>query len=474
MENPTETEKKDDRRFYRAVWRWHFYAGLFVVPFMAILSVTGIIYLFKPQLDALMYGNLMFVKSAENAFAPDRQKSAVEAAYPKAQILKFRPSREAERSAEFDILTSDNRDLKVFVDPYSNQVLGALDNKNNLQYYAFEIHGKLMAGRFGEWVIELAVCWGLVLLVSGLYLWFPRQSSFLWGVLIPRLSSRNKRVFWRDLHAVAGFYGFLIVAFMIFTGLPWTDFWGKNILRARESYPLANREKPKSAVRMSSLNGSGEKTIPWAVEEMPLPNSDTSHLNHERHDAANSADQNDFVQKNAGSLNLTQVLQIAKETGAPADSIVALPQKAEDVYTISAFPNDPANQTTIHIDQYSGAVLTDVRWKDYGALPKTVETGIALHEGRYFGLANQLLMLFAALVVLTLAVSGCLMWWQRRPPKRLGVPSLPENFGLWKTAVPIVVVMSLLFPLVGISLVSALLFDYLVIQRISALKNFMS
>jgi uncharacterized iron-regulated membrane protein len=36
---------------YRTIWRWHFYAGLFVMPFILILSVTGAIYLFKPQID---------------------------------------------------------------------------------------------------------------------------------------------------------------------------------------------------------------------------------------------------------------------------------------------------------------------------------------------------------------------------------------------------------------------------------------
>ena len=28
--------------FYRTIWRWHFYAGLFVMPFILILSVTGV------------------------------------------------------------------------------------------------------------------------------------------------------------------------------------------------------------------------------------------------------------------------------------------------------------------------------------------------------------------------------------------------------------------------------------------------
>jgi len=473
MKDLAEIEKNNGKKFYRAVWRWHFYAGLFVVPFMVILSVTGIIYLFKPQLDSLMYRDRMFVAVGQKVFAPAEQMKAVETAYKDAKILKFRPNWEAERSSEFDIVTNDKRDLKIFVNPYTNQVLGELDNKNNLQYYAFEIHGKLMAGRFGEWIIELAVCWGLVLLVSGIYLWFPRGNSFVFGVLVPRLNLKNKRLFWRDLHAVVGFYGALIVAFMIFTGLPWTDFWGKNILRARESYPLAGQTKPKSVVPMSSLNNTGEKTIPWAVEEMPLPNSDTSHLGHEHHEMTDSETENS-TSNSAKSLDLTRIFEIAKANNAPADSIIALPQTADGIYAVTAFPNDPANQMTLHIDQYSGKVLNDVRWKDYKFLPKTVEMGIALHEGKYFGFPNQLLMLFAALVVLILAISGTAMWWIRRPAKRLGVPPLPENLPLWKTAVAIIAVMGILFPLVGISLVCALLLDYFLIQKIPALKSFVS
>ena len=31
----------------QTIWRWHFYAGLLVAPFMLILAVTGAIYLFN-------------------------------------------------------------------------------------------------------------------------------------------------------------------------------------------------------------------------------------------------------------------------------------------------------------------------------------------------------------------------------------------------------------------------------------------
>ena len=33
------------------LWRWHFLAGLVVCPFAILLSISGSIYLFKPQID---------------------------------------------------------------------------------------------------------------------------------------------------------------------------------------------------------------------------------------------------------------------------------------------------------------------------------------------------------------------------------------------------------------------------------------
>ncbi len=37
---------------YRTIWRWHFYAGVFSIPFILWLSITGSIYLFRPQIEA--------------------------------------------------------------------------------------------------------------------------------------------------------------------------------------------------------------------------------------------------------------------------------------------------------------------------------------------------------------------------------------------------------------------------------------
>jgi uncharacterized iron-regulated membrane protein len=39
---------------YNTILRWHFYEGLFCIPFVLVLSITGAIHLFKPQVEAVL------------------------------------------------------------------------------------------------------------------------------------------------------------------------------------------------------------------------------------------------------------------------------------------------------------------------------------------------------------------------------------------------------------------------------------
>jgi uncharacterized iron-regulated membrane protein len=459
--------------FYRAVWRWHFYAGLFVIPFMLLLATTGMIYLFKPQLDALMYPQ--HVVPGGVALLPSQQLAAAQAAYPGGSVSTFKPAAAPDRSAEVVLTTADGRDVTAFINPYSGQVLGERDEYWNLQNIAMTLHGELMIGTYGDYLVELAACWALVLMVSGLYLWWPRKGFSLWGTLLPRLWTRNKRIFWRDLHSVPGFWGALIIIFMILTGLPWAGFWGTNFAQIWSRYPAQLWDDvPQSTQLTGSLNTTSNKTVPWAVEQLPLPQSTPGGGHGAQSEAAQGIRVTDEGVAVGTPVNLDSIVALAEHKGLVPGFGVSLPADEYGVYTVSVFPNDARDQATLHIDQYSGNVLADIRFADYGLVPQMVETGIALHEGKMFGLPNQLLMLGACLIVILLTVSGAVMWWQRRPEGRLGAPPMPQNVPLWKGAVAIICVLGVLFPLVGISLVVVLLLDWLVIARIPVLKRALS
>ena len=473
MENITSSTQAEtvllespSNRFYRSIWRWHFYAGLFVIPFMVILAISGSIYLFKPQLDLLMYRNLITVQPAGAIVSYTQQLQAAEAAYPNASVTKFTPNMAIDRSSEVDLTTADQQNLQVFVNPYTGKVLGNLNADRNFQAIVRKIHAELMLGTIGDYLVELAACWGLVLLLTGIYLWLPRYGFSVWGTLLPRLGSKNKRIFWRDLHAVPGFYAVLLICFLILTGLPWSGFWGDTFAKVWGRFPAQMWDNiPTSTVLTGSLNQHGAQVVPWAVEQLPMPQSG-AHAQHQMQGTMHAT--------SASPVTLDSVVALAQASGAPAGFTVSFPKDETGVYTVSAFPDDPAHETTLHIDRYSGKVLADVRWQDYGLVPRAVEMGVAIHMGRYFGLANQLLMLLACLAIVLLSVSGIMLWWQRRPEGQIGAPPLPSYAQSWKMPVAIVAILGVAFPLVGISLIAVLLLDYLLISRIPMLRRILN
>ncbi|NJR67101.1 MAG: PepSY domain-containing protein, partial [Leptolyngbyaceae cyanobacterium CRU_2_3] len=245
-------------------------------------------------------------------------------------------------------------------------------------------------------------------------------------------------------------------------------FWGETFAQIFNQFPAQMwNDVPQSTQLTGSLNQQSQ-VVPWAVEQMPMPQSTSQ--NHQAGHAANAQ----AATETSAPVTLDSVIALAQSRGVVPGFNVALPAGETGVYTVSVFPNDPAHEATLHIDQYSGQVLADVRWQDYGIVPKAVELGIAIHMGKYFGLANQLLMLLACLIVILLSVSGAILWWRRRPADRLGAPPLPQHVQQWRIPLAIVAILGIAFPLVGISLVAVLLLDYGVISRIPTLRRLLN
>ena len=78
-----------------------------------------------------------------------------------------------------------------------------------------------------------------------------------------------------------------------------------------------------------------------------------------------------------------------------------------------------------------------------------------------FGLANQLLMAAVCLLIIFSSVSGLVLWWKRRPGERFGVPPLRHDLPRWKTAIGVMIVLGVIFPLVGASLLLVFVLDWL-------------
>lgn len=387
--------KQPNSSLYRTVWRWHFYAGIIFAPLLIILAVTGSIYLFKPQIEQVLYQDYQEVTPQGDKLPASQQIEEVKKLYPDAVVTKYHPGENASRSNEVSI-TAKNESLTIFIDPYTGKSIGELNDEDRIMDKIEEIHGELMAGTLGDRIVELAACWAVVLIVSGLYLWYPKNKLNLSGVLFPRIN-KGKNTFRRDLHAVPAFWISAGMLFLIMTGLPWSGFWGSNFQSAATNsgsgYPpsIWTGSAPTSLIKTKDI-----ADVPWAAENLDVPISDIQ----------------GFI-----PLSIDDVVTIANREGMHPSYSINIPQETDGVYTLSAFPPKAQDEATIHIDQYSGAVLADYRYDHYGLIGKIVAWGITLHKGTQFGLINQIISLLICLGIILVAFSGFYLWWKRKPKK---------------------------------------------------------
>ncbi|MGW8423950.1 PepSY-associated TM helix domain-containing protein [Peribacillus simplex] len=443
--------KQPNTSLYRTVWRWHFYAGIIFAPLLIILAVTGSIYLFKPQIEQVLYQNYQEVIPQGEKIPASQQIETVKKLYPDAVVTKYHPGENASRSSEVSI-TSNNESFTIFIDPYTGKSIGKLNDEDRIMDKIEEIHGELMAGTLGDRIVELAACWAVVLIVSGLYLWYPKNKLNLSGVLFPRIN-KGKNTFRRDLHAVPAFWISAGMLFLIMTGLPWSGFWGSNFQSAATNsgsgYPpsIWTGSAPTSSIKTKDI-----ADVPWAAENLDVPISDIQ----------------GFI-----PLSIDDVVTIANREGMHPSYSINIPQETDGVYTLSAFPPKAQDEATIHIDQYSGAVLADYRYDHYGLIGKIVAWGITLHKGTQFGLINQIISLLICIGIMLVAFSGFYLWWKRKPKKGLGAPKSPPIKNM-KFFLFLLIGLGILFPLVGLSLIAVWLIDWLIIKRISAVKKFLN
>ena len=452
---------------YRTLWRWHFYAALFVMPFLVVLAITGTIYCFQPQIEPLLYPHRLVVAPRQSPrLDEDALLARARAAMPPgAFATTARITSRPDRSAEFIFRLPSGRKQSVYLDPYDGTLLGTLDVDRRFMQIDRMIHRKLLLGKTGELLMELVAYWTLVMIGTGVALWWPRRSASIGALLMPDFSRRG-RALWKSLHATLGIWIALGAFAFVATGLPWTGSWGKQFKALATSVKLGSPPGAWGGLPVKTIRpGIANVAMPgMTMDEMPFPQVPWA-VGAVRVPGARDAG---TPGEPARPILLAHIVATMRANGLIDGYDVALPTSAHDVYTVSYFPADPKLERTVYIDPYSGALLKDIRYGDYGAIGKAVSYGTSLHMGRYFGIANQIVCALLSLGLAVLAITGCVMWWLRRPSGTLGAPARERLAGPmrgWKVAL---VALGIVFPLMGATLAAVWLIDRLLFSRAAA------
>ncbi|WP_424933413.1 PepSY-associated TM helix domain-containing protein [Amaricoccus macauensis] len=445
---------------YRAAWRWHFYAGLYVIPFLTLLALTGLVMLWTSVISG-RDGEWIPVEPTGAPLAVSEQSQVAVAAVPDGQLRGYIAPRADDLAAIFRVDDSEGTTM-VAVDPYTAEVLAEFPRRQGLYDLMSEIHGTLLLGVTGDRMIEIAASLAMVLIATGLYLWWPRNSGF-WRAIVPNFAARG-RALWKTLHATIGVWVALLLAVFLVSGLSWAGIWGEKFVQAWSTFPAEKWEDvPLSDATHASLNAGNAKEVPWALEQTPLP--------------ASGSNAGETGLGTGATVTLDRVTDFARELGFDSRYQLNLPSGPEGVWSISrdSMSNDSADPTSdrfVHIDRYSGQVLADVGFEDYSVYGQAMAVGIAFHEGD-LGVWNVALNTIFCVSVIFLCASGVVMWWKRRPSGagRLGAPPMPRDMPLWQGAVLVGLAVSLAFPMAGLALLFVLALDALVLARVPALRR---
>lgn len=392
----------------RWLWKWHVVAGLITLPFMFLLAVTGVIYLFKDNVNEITYEDAKFVSVPEQAVVlPYSQQLQAVKQYTDKMVMQVHLPSAPNQATAFKLHATGHAQHLVYVNPYTAQVSGEFVQTETFMYLVRKLHGELLLGKFGTYTVELVASWFTVLVLTGLYVWWPAKRWSLSGFFTIR-TSQGKRVFYRDMHSVLGFWLSIFMLVILAGGMPWTDVFGSQLKWVQSQTDTGYPSTWRSSANQSQVTG-------------------------------------------ANSLNIDDMVAIAQRDNLPGAVALKLPHGEEAVFTVGNRSTFLQDQVVKHYDQYTGGLIKAHTWDDVGILMDMRQVFMKLHQGQY-GLISWLAVMIVALLFAVSTAAGLTSYLMRKPQGGWGLPTVPVGFRVDWVVVGLIIGMGVLFPMLGGSL----------------------
>jgi len=379
------------RTFKYWIGQLHLWLGLASGLVVLIVSLTGCLFVFQKEISEAMHEEWFFVRSSGVAGATlplgelkEKAAAVLGSDRPVSNIITWsRPDRTWEFMAykENDSALTYFGEIEyfqsVYINPYTGAVTGVRDYKTDFFNVVKYIHWSLLLStRYGQPIVGWSTLVFVVLLVTGLVLWWPRRWT-------KALRDRSFRIKWKasfkrvnyDLHNVPGFYSLLPALVIALTGLVFSFRWVGGFFYFVAAGTTA---QPQVAASRSDTT--------LLVTADPLERA----LGEAR-------------------LRLPSAARYMVSRTAGREGVVYLyAYWGKEVYY---------DYDVLQFDQYSGALLHHRPDREKNAGEKLVGMNYDIHVGAIAGLTGKIIAFIASLVCASLPVTGFLIWWGKKYKK---------------------------------------------------------
>lgn len=351
----------------------HLWIGMILGLLFFIVSFSGALYTWEPEISRIIYHEAVEPQEAPMVSVSDL-KATLNREFPSGD---FRTALFRDKATALQVLLYGNGTYyHANLDPYSGELLHLQDMRAGWLNYLKFLHRNLMLGDVGRKIVHWVTFLFLVMIITGLVLWWPSSKRDRKNRLKIKWNASPKKLHY-DLHNVLGFYATWIVTFCILTGI----FWGFEIVR--DSLKSITGENELAYDKPLSLNGNVSDTF--------------------------------------DQFALLDSLAVAMRQKFPGKSIrISNPHQDTEPIRIAVLQPQPLVSNTDHyyFDRYSGRPIdghfeVDIHKK---TSPYHKLNGLVydIHFGTILGLPGRLLVFFASLIAASLPITGFLVWFGKR------------------------------------------------------------
>jgi uncharacterized iron-regulated membrane protein len=354
----------------------HLWLGLPTGLVVFIIGITGAIYCFAPELQNLQ--SYRTVKKENKTFLPPSQIRKISESKLPGKILQRIYYEDKDKAVMVLFSKKEEYSYSVFINPYSGEVLKVRNNDRDFLSVVLQIHRTLKIP-FGHEIIRWSTVIFLLLLITGIILWWPKNK---------RTAKHGFKIMWRaspkrfnyDLHKVLGFYVSWIAIFAALTGLMFAfEPYANVIYKLTGARHSIVQKKPPLSDTTGAIAGEVEPIdLIWQKVEPDL---------HKRYAAA----------------------------------MMVLPAIKDGPILLRANPEKETLYKTDfrYFDQYSGIEIPGAYvWGRYRDARITADyirrMNYDLHTGAIFGLPGRIALFFVALIVASLPITGFYFWWGKK------------------------------------------------------------
>jgi uncharacterized iron-regulated membrane protein len=361
----------------KSIGKIHLWLGLSSGLLVFIIAITGCIYAFQAEIQDLTQPYRFVEHQQKPVLMPSELKAIAEKELPGKKIHAVLYPKPGKATEVIFYNAEPEYYYLVYLNPFTGDVLKVKDASAGFFPFILDGHFYLwLPHEVGRPVVATATLVFLVMLISGLVLWWPKNKKATKQRFSIRWSARWRRKNY-DLHNVLGFYATWIAIILAATGLVWGFDW-----YAEGYYKLAG----------------GEKSL-FYME----PKSDSTFLYRSEVPAID---------------RLYTMMRLENPTAEVLE--VHIPETAGSSIEISINPDDETywQADYRYFDQYTLEELSvdHIYGKSANAslADNLMRMNYDIHTGAVLGLPGKIIAFFASLIVASLPITGFYIWWGRK------------------------------------------------------------